>query len=350
MQTLVAIDIFLYSKYGISSLSDLLLSYTKEFESLIIHPDVQVAYINYVQNQLDLHQFLIKQCPISHNGIVHFNPEISSSLVKRLELITKMHETIHRNTEHMLIEFDHRLTDNDKKTLREAADIVLKHKYNILYEIRDRHVLECIRSGVEPQYWNFYKSSIVEAFEDLGVSNIFKINPWLIITTQGDFVIDPNFTYAKRIGYNFNIRSLDLHTSRIENWDSKNGRPLLTYLKLDGVSYKSVKGSIFTDEYGNTYPQSQTEDTVVENTPEPEKSLWQKVMESKEELGKSKTKVYAKLINTSDSSIIAKYNNPSELDLLKNKSGVEYNLVRTDYLRDKPIDETRMLPPSNDSK
>lgn len=73
-------------------------------------------------------------------------------------------------------------------------------------------------------------------------------------------------------------------------------------------------------------------------------------MESKEELGKSKTKVYAKLINTSDSSIIAKYNNPSELDLLKNKSGVEYNLVRTDYLRDKPIDETRMLPPSNDSK
>lgn len=362
MQTLIAIDIFLYSKYGVSNMCLFLYDYSKEFESLITHPHVQAAYNNYVQNQIILHQYLIDQYHTSFNGIVRLNPENSPGLVKRYELITKSHEILNKNTDHMLIEFKDRLTDNDKKTLKETVDRVLMHKYNIFYELRDKHVLECISNGVEMQHWNFYESSIVKAFNDLGISNIFKINPWLLITTHADFVIDPDFTFAQRKGFNFNLSSLDIHTSRMENWDSAKNRPLLTHLMLDGVSYKSFNGSIFTDEYNNLYPYSQVEYPVAEKVPEPvERSFWQKIMDSKIELNRSKSKVFSQLNKTTDRNLIAKYDSSSEFDFLINKSGVEQNLVVTNFLRDNllqeldnsqqnnSIDQTRMLPPSNNS-
>lgn len=347
------LDIFMYSKYGMSNVPSLLANYTKEFENILEYPDFQLACNEYIKCQLNSYKYLIDLYPSTFNGTVSISPETSLDLVRRYDIICNTHKVAEDFTGVFLNKFEKSLTEKEKEFLLQCTDRILMHKYEIFYELRDKHALECIRDGVEMQYWNFYDTSITLAFNNLEIPIPFREKPWLLLVTNADFVLDPEGGVAHR--NSFNIRTLDIHTKRMENWDIERRKPVVTQLRLNGKLYKSIDGKTFVDENMMMYPKIPQFPVVnsIENNPI-RRMLDQRITESEIRLERCKVEALDKHCKMLDRKFYNWANTNFSLNLNPETHSRMFNeqprILPQNQSRMLPQNESRMLPPSNNSK
>lgn len=347
MNILMVFDIFMYSKYGISSLPSLLDNYTRQLENTLEYPEFQLACNEYIRCYINNIKYLVDLYPSTFNGKVSISPETSLDLIQRYNLICSAHDVIKGHVDHFIGDYKDSLTEPEKQFLIQCKDRVLMHKYEIFYELRDKHVLECIRDGVELQYWNFHETSITLAFNNLEIPIPFREKPWLLLATQPELILDTEGSVAHR--NSFNIRTLDIHKKRIENWDIERKRPALPQIKLNGVLYKTIDGKIYVDENMMMYPKIPQAPPVnsIESNPT-ERMLGQRIVDSKMRLDKLLAEAQDQEFKKIDRKFYTWVNTnfSQKLDLETDFSKM--------YKREPwtlPKNQTKLLPPpSNNSK